>query len=310
MMFHQKNGKPKRKRVTKTMNNRTADKPNVNVQSERLRLIAELAEEESRNKSRNGGKHVKLCDIKPKEEGYNMEKNAIDEMTQKFLELESQALAYYTQRTEMMLSEEKPAETSVSKLLESLLDFFPRSEYSKFFRDICKKYYDMYPETILNSLALYADVAKELTDEPERILVEDVLPTRDMLLVVFFNDGEVKELNVRALIDEHPEFAELEDRELFRKVTVEPCGYGISWNDRLSCSETELYENGESIAYVPEEDWEIQAEPAVMTANCRKTFAVNPDKAKEFLDVAGNKEQQEKNDKVLSGITISRNEKE
>lgn len=149
-----------------------------------------------------------------------------------------------------------------------------------------------------------------IATETKAYLAANVLPTVDMLLMVFFNDGDVKEFNVRALLDEHPEFAELEDRELFKKVTVEPGGYGISWNERLDCSETELYENGESIAYDSEDDSETQEEPAVMTANCRKTFAVNPDKTEAFLDVAGDKEQQEKNDKILSNITITRNEKE
>lgn len=292
------------------MNSRTADKLNVNIQLERLRLIAELAEKESRNKARYGGMRVKPYNNEPKKEGLFMEQNVFDEMIYKFVELEAEALVHFTQRTQKVLYEENSSEASVSKLLECLLDYIPRPEYSKFFRDVCKKYYDMYPKTILDSLELYANAAKELTDEPERILVEDVLPTVDMLLMVFFNDGDVKEFNVRALLDEHPEFAELEDRELFKKVTVEPGGYGISWNERLDCSETELYENGESIAYDSEDDSETQEEPAVMTANCRKTFAVNPDKTEAFLDVAGDKEQQEKNDKILSNITITRNEKE
>lgn len=79
------------------------------------------------------------------------------------------------------------------------------------------------------------------------IKVVDVVPLRDMNLLVFFEDESIRKFDVKKLFANNPEFKILENEDLFNNVSVEPGGYGISWNDELDCSEGELYEQGEKI---------------------------------------------------------------
>ena len=72
-------------------------------------------------------------------------------------------------------------------------------------------------------------------------------PLDNMRLLVFFEDDTTKIFDVKPIVKDYPEFAALENPDLFNLVKVEPGGYGVSWNSELDCSEGELYENGEPI---------------------------------------------------------------
>lgn len=76
------------------------------------------------------------------------------------------------------------------------------------------------------------------------IKVTSVIPLDNLQLLIFFENGIVKKFNVRSIINEYPEFEDLENEDLFNLVRVESGGYGISWNEYLDCSEGELWENG------------------------------------------------------------------
>jgi hypothetical protein len=76
------------------------------------------------------------------------------------------------------------------------------------------------------------------------IKVISVTPLDDMRLLVAFENGIVKIFDVKPIIKDFPEYAALENTDLFNLVQVEAGGYGIAWNSELDASEGELWENG------------------------------------------------------------------
>ena len=76
------------------------------------------------------------------------------------------------------------------------------------------------------------------------IKVVSVIPLKGMKLLVFFENGVIKKFDVKPLLSDFPEFALLHDPAIFQLVQVEPGGYGVSWNDKLDCSEGELWKHG------------------------------------------------------------------
>ena len=76
------------------------------------------------------------------------------------------------------------------------------------------------------------------------IKIANVVPLSDMQLLVFFENGVIKKLDVKPIIKDYSEFEALKEPALFQMVKVEPGGYGVSWNEDLDCSEVELWENG------------------------------------------------------------------
>ena len=81
-----------------------------------------------------------------------------------------------------------------------------------------------------------------------RIKVISVTPLTGMRLMIEFDNHIIKIFDVRQIISDHPEYAALENEDLFSLVEVEPGGYGISWTPELDASEGELWENGETLA--------------------------------------------------------------
>lgn len=79
------------------------------------------------------------------------------------------------------------------------------------------------------------------------IKVSSVTPLSDMRLLVIFENGVIKLFDVRPIITDYPEYAALENPDLFALVKVEPGGYGVSWTPELDASEGELWENGVEI---------------------------------------------------------------
>ena len=82
----------------------------------------------------------------------------------------------------------------------------------------------------------------------DRIKVTSVTPLPDMRLLVVFDNHVVKLFDVRKIISDYPEYAALENEDLFSSVKVEAGGYGISWTSELDVSEGELWENGQELS--------------------------------------------------------------
>ena len=87
----------------------------------------------------------------------------------------------------------------------------------------------------------------------ERIKVISATPLTNMRLLIVFNNHIVKLFDVRQIIPDYPEYADLENDDLFSLVRVEPGGYGVSWTSELDASEGELWENGVEIPLCAED---------------------------------------------------------
>ena len=75
--------------------------------------------------------------------------------------------------------------------------------------------------------------------------VQDVKPLEKYKLLVTFQNGEIKEYDVKPLFDKWQAFKDLAYiNGLFQQVKVDVGGYGISWNDDIDLSCDELYYNG------------------------------------------------------------------
>ena len=75
--------------------------------------------------------------------------------------------------------------------------------------------------------------------------VTSVTPLAEKRLRVVFFSGDVKIYDCNPLLGEDA-FASLNDDAFFYHVKVDSTGYGISWNDFVDLSESELWINGET----------------------------------------------------------------
>ncbi len=82
-----------------------------------------------------------------------------------------------------------------------------------------------------------------------------VEPKENYKLLVFFEKGQCKIYDVQKLFDKYQDFNILKNG-LFKNVSVDIGGYGVSWNDDIDLSCDELYYNGENILQIPSEDIE------------------------------------------------------
>jgi hypothetical protein len=76
--------------------------------------------------------------------------------------------------------------------------------------------------------------------------VKSVVPSEDKCLLVRFDNGVCKLYDCKPLL-KTKEFAPLKDNWFFRMVKVDAGGYGISWNEEIDLSESELWENGQLV---------------------------------------------------------------
>lgn len=91
---------------------------------------------------------------------------------------------------------------------------------------------------------------------PERyqIKVEDVVPLKGGRLLVFFRNGEVKKCDMGKLLGEKAEFFPvLNNEEMFRRVGIQPGGYGVSWGEGLAAADEWLYRNSEGVPLFAED---------------------------------------------------------
>ena len=85
---------------------------------------------------------------------------------------------------------------------------------------------------------------------PLSIRVKEVSPLDDFILSVLFVNGVKKIYDVKQLFSKFPQmFTPLKDNPaIFKNVSVDCGGCGISWNEDIDISECELWENGTTIA--------------------------------------------------------------
>jgi hypothetical protein len=75
--------------------------------------------------------------------------------------------------------------------------------------------------------------------------IEAVKPLPDKKLLVRFVGGEQKVYDCRPLLKQES-FSALQNDSLFQQVKVDVGGYGISWNELIDLSESELWLQGKA----------------------------------------------------------------
>ena len=81
--------------------------------------------------------------------------------------------------------------------------------------------------------------------------IKAIEPKDNFMLCATFENGEVREYDVKPLFDEIPDFEELKlINGLFKQVKVDVGGYGIVWNSRIDLSSDEIYEHGKVVEHV------------------------------------------------------------
>lgn len=73
--------------------------------------------------------------------------------------------------------------------------------------------------------------------------IKKVEVLEDYFLRVFFGTGEIKIYDFKPNF-QYEIFSQLKDYSIFKNITVDIGGYGISWNDDCDLSEQELYLKG------------------------------------------------------------------
>lgn len=78
--------------------------------------------------------------------------------------------------------------------------------------------------------------------------LKSVTPLPDQMLLVHFSDGSAREYDMKPLVRDNAAFRDLQTIPgLFEQVSVDPGGYGISWNDDIDLACDELWENGKPV---------------------------------------------------------------
>lgn len=73
--------------------------------------------------------------------------------------------------------------------------------------------------------------------------IKSVIPLRGRHLLVTFVNGVQKVYDCQRILN-LDRFQLLKHEAFFKAVTVDPGGYGISWDDEMDLSESELWNNG------------------------------------------------------------------
>ncbi len=72
----------------------------------------------------------------------------------------------------------------------------------------------------------------------------EVIPLKNKILQVRFENKKVKYYDVKKIINEIEEFNVLKEQSIFDNVTVDIGGYAVIWNNDLDIDCEELYNNG------------------------------------------------------------------
>lgn len=90
--------------------------------------------------------------------------------------------------------------------------------------------------------------------------IKAVHPLKNYNLLVTFFDDTQKVYDCKPLLEETV-FEPIKNVALFKTVTVDPGGYGISWNEQIDLSEEELWRNGREAG-----EFDKLPEPLVISA--------------------------------------------
>ena len=78
--------------------------------------------------------------------------------------------------------------------------------------------------------------------------VEDVVHLENARMLVFFRSGEVRVVDIASFAASQPMIVPyLSNPEYFRRVEVQPDGYGVFWNDQAAISDRDLHEHGTAV---------------------------------------------------------------
>lgn len=73
--------------------------------------------------------------------------------------------------------------------------------------------------------------------------IKSATPLKDRRLFIAFDNGIQKVYDCQKVLNLE-RFQSLKHEAFFKAVTVDPGGYGVSWNDEADLSEYELWNNG------------------------------------------------------------------
>ena len=72
----------------------------------------------------------------------------------------------------------------------------------------------------------------------------------DVKLELTFQDGKIVRYDMANMFSKYPQLEELRNnRELFIHGHLDPCGFGVIWNDELDFDATSVYEDGEVVGH-------------------------------------------------------------
>lgn len=78
--------------------------------------------------------------------------------------------------------------------------------------------------------------------------IEDVVPLKNGYLLVFFRNGKLKKVDVKKISGQDVYLSAIMKQEpLFDSVMIQPGGYGVYWNERVTIADYVLYNLGEDI---------------------------------------------------------------
>ena len=76
----------------------------------------------------------------------------------------------------------------------------------------------------------------------ERIhIIKNIDTLENFILILTFSTGEVRELDLKPIMDEYPLFHALEENNLFENAKIDLGGFGIVWNEEFSISSGDAY---------------------------------------------------------------------
>lgn len=83
---------------------------------------------------------------------------------------------------------------------------------------------------------------------PRIVAVE---PKPNMLLSVTFDEGTVKELDIKPYLERFEPFRRLKNEKLFQCVHVDCGGFAVAWNDDIDLDRYDIWEFGIPVKEVP-----------------------------------------------------------
>ena len=111
----------------------------------------------------------------------------------------------------------------------------------------------------------------ELPEEIKRrnsYKIDDIMPLENQKLLIFFSDGTVKVCDIKRMVDKNSSLEKLLTihPEYFEKVRLQVGGYGVFWDENMTISDSELFENGKTVPFSKEDFCSFVSNRVVNTA--------------------------------------------